>query len=98
MASIAHSAIPSYRKKKRHNVTTEGLPPKDRYFLMMIEELVSADRGEQFFYDALEMYDDKQQKHRMKVFITKLLSGFADKEQLKFNNKLDEIYNQLVPE
>lgn len=92
---IVKSAIPRYLQPLISLKVSDELPPVDRYTLWLFNQLMRHGYGKSAFYAGLDIFEDKQQRHRMRKKLIKLFAEIADQNQLNSNTRIDDIFKQL---
>lgn len=93
---IVKGAIPKYiQSLTKSNTDNDELPPSDRYTLWLFNQLMRHGYGKSAFFAGLDIYKDKQQRHRMKNKLEKLFNEIADQKTLNSNTRIDDIFKQI---
>jgi ribosomal protein S20 len=92
---VMFSALPSYLEKATTAHITSDIPPMDRYIIFLFNQLMKKGYGKSAFYAGLDIFDDKQQRHRMRNKLKKLFKEIDDQETLNSNTRIDDIFKQL---
>lgn len=92
---ILFKAIPQYIMIQEKLIIKDDVSPTDKYMIWMINILMQHGYSSNTLHQGLDIFEDKQQKHRVKRKLTKLLEQFPDQELLNKNAKIDGIFQLL---
>ena len=92
---LIFTATPKYVTSLHKDLNNGDLPPMDQYTLWLFKQLMRHGYGKSAFIAGLEIFPDKQQKHRMRKKLFKLFAEIDDQKTLTENTKIDEIFKQL---
>tara|TARA_B110001450_G_scaffold136988_1_gene128650 strand:- start:2489 stop:3577 length:1089 start_codon:yes stop_codon:yes gene_type:complete len=92
---LIFSATPKYVSLLFKSANNGDLPPMDQYTIWLFKQLMRQGYGKSAFISGLELFGDKQQKHRMRKKLFKLFSEIEDQTTLTENTKIDGIFKQL---
>ena len=67
----------------------------DKYLCWCLQLLAERGYGKSAFYAGLEIFDDKQQRHRMKKKLEKIIDGIPDQELINKNTRIDDLFTQF---
>lgn len=92
---IVFSAMPKYLDSIKAKVMQTELKPQDAYMVWLMDILTKHGYGKAAFFQGLDIFDDKQKRHRMKVRLEKLLNDIPDQNLLDKNRRIDDLLKQL---
>lgn len=92
MKQIINSGIPEYIKEKSIIKDFQNVSPTDKLHLYYINALINKGYDKQALYQALEIYDNPQERYRMNKKLQKLLENIDDNGKLQRNA---EVMNML---
>jgi len=95
LEKIVFKAIPQYIMIQEKIQITEEVSPTDRYIIWLINILMKHGYGAAMLHQGLDIFDDKQQKHRVKRKLEKILKEVPDQHLLKKNKRIEGILEQL---
>lgn len=92
---IIFSALPKYLEKQKRKEITEDVLPFDRYILWVMSLLVDRGYGKAALFQGLDLFENKDQKHRVRKKLERLIGELPDQNKLESNMKIDDILQQL---
>ena len=92
---IVFKAIPQYIMVQEKIIITDEVSPTDRYIIWLINILMKHGYGSAMLHQGLDIFEDKQQKHRVKRKLEKILQEVPDQNKLKENKRIEGILEQL---
>ena len=92
---VVFEAIPRYINHYVKENIREDLPPNDAYMVWLFSQLMRHGYGKSAFLSGLQIFEDKQKRHRMRKKLAKLMDEITDQKTLTENTRIDEIFKQL---
>ena len=92
---VVFSAVPKYLHRLDKIQYSDELSPQDKYLCWCLQLLAERGYGKSAFYAGLEIFDNKQQRHRMKKKLEKIIDGIPDQELINKNSRIDDLFQQF---
>lgn len=92
---IVFSGLPKYLNRASKIHITDEVSPTDRYIIWMIDLLMKHGYGKAALFQGLDIFEDKQQKHRIRKKLEKIVDAVPDQNKLESNRRIDNILLQL---
>lgn len=95
LAAFFDNAVPKYLHRLDRVKYDDSLTPVDQYISWLLGLLSDRGYGKAAFYAGLEIFEDKQQKHRMKKKLERIIDNLPDQEVLDKNTRIDDLFTQF---
>jgi hypothetical protein len=92
---VLFDALPRYVTGITKENISKDLTPNDQYLVWLFNQLMRHGYGKSAFVAGLDIFEDKQQRHRMRKKLNKLFDEIHDQKTLTENTRIDEIFKQL---
>lgn len=95
LSSFFDSAVPKYLHRLDRVKYDDSLTPVDQYISWLFGLLADRGYGKAAFYAGLEIFDDKQKRHRMKKKLERIIDNIPDQELINNNTRIDDLFEQF---
>lgn len=95
LSQFFDTAVPKYLNRLDRVKYSDELAPTEQYISWLFNLLADRGYGKSAFYAGLEIFEDKQKRHRMKKKIEKILKDMPHNELIEKNTRIDDLFEQF---